>query len=98
MAPRTTGELAGGMAHSDHICCKNYKFMCIKGPAHAPTRCYDQSLYHGDLGRVARSGDPLRTAFGGCILEFTYLEGSVPSLVASRGQASRLGNQRSMAS
>ena len=83
MAPRTTSELAGGMAHGSHIRRKNYKFISIKGPAPTPTRRYDPSLYHGDLGCVAHGGHPLRTAFGGYILEFTYLEGPVPSLITS---------------
>ena len=92
MAPRTAGGLAGGMAHGGHIHRKNYEFISIKGPAPATAHGYDPNLYHRDPRHVAHSGHTLGTALGGSILEFTYLEGLVPSLTADRGQSSRLGN------
>ena len=55
MAPRTAGELAGGMAHGGHIGHKNYEFISIKGPALASARDYNPNLCHGDPGHVARS-------------------------------------------
>jgi hypothetical protein len=97
MAPRTAGELAGGMAHDGHIHRKNYEFISTKGLAPAPAYSYDPNLCHGDPGRVACSEHTLRTASGGSILEFTYPEGPVPSSTAGHGQASESGNQRSTA-
>jgi hypothetical protein len=97
MALPTAGGLASGMALGGHIRRKNYEFTSIKGPAPTTTHGYDPNLCHRDPGHVAHSGHTLRTAFSGSILEFTYLEGLVSSLTAGRGQASRSGNQRSMA-
>ena len=85
MSPRTTGGLAGGMVHDGHICRKNYEFISIKGPAPATARGYDPNLHHRDPGHVAHSGHALGTTSGGSILEFTYLEGLVPSLTTGRG-------------
>jgi hypothetical protein len=84
MAPRTAGELASGMAHDGHIRRKNYEFISTKGLAPASARSYDPNLCHGDLGRVALSGHTLRTTSDGGILEFTYLEGLVPSSTTDR--------------
>ena len=97
MAPRTTGELAGGMAHDGHILCKNYEFISIKGPTPVSVRVYDTNLCHRNPGHVARSGHTLETASDGSILEFTYPKGLVPSPTAGCGQASRSRNQRSTA-
>ena len=94
MAPHTTGELAGGMAHSGHIYSKNYEFISIKGPAPVSTHGYDLNICHGDPEHVAHSGHSLKTTSNGRILEFTYLEGPVPSLVASHVQVSCPRNQR----
>ena len=85
MAPRTVGELAGGMALGGHIRRKNYEFTSIKGPAPTTARGYDPNLCHRDPGHVACSGCALRTTSGGSILEFTYPEGPVPSLTVSHG-------------
>ena len=73
------------MAHCGHIHRKNYEFISIKGPAPATARDYDPNLCHRDLGHVALSGHTLRTASDGSILEFTYLEGPVPSLTVDHG-------------
>ena len=97
MAPRTVGELTGGMAHDGHIHHKNYEFTSIKGPAPATARGYDPDLCHRDPRHVAHSEHTLGTASGGSILEFTYPEGPVPSHITGRGQVSRPGNQRSTA-
>jgi hypothetical protein len=97
MAPHTVGELASRMAHGGHIHRKNYELISIKGPAPAFARGYNPNLCHGDPRHVARSGLTLGTTSDGSILEFTYLEAPVPSLIADRDQASHLGNQRSTA-
>ena len=68
MAPRTTGELAGGMAHDGHILRKNYEFISIKGPAPMTARGYDPNLCHRDPVHVARSGHNLKTGSSGNIL------------------------------
>ena len=46
---------------------------------------------------MAHDGHTLRTPLGGCIPEFTYPEGPVPSLIVGHSQASHLGNRRSTA-
>jgi hypothetical protein len=85
------------MALRGHINCKNYEFTSIKGPAPVTAHGYDPNLYHRDFGHVARSRHTLETISDGSILEFTYLEGPVPSLTADHGQASYSGSQRTMA-
>ena len=97
MAPRTADGLARGMAHGGHIRHKNYEFIGAKGPA--PTSAFSRGpdLHSGDLDPTVHGGQTLRTALRVCIPEFTYPEGPVPSLITSRGQVSRLGNQRSTA-
>ena len=97
MAPRTTGGLAGGMAHGGHIHRENYEIIDAKGPA--PTSAFSRNpdFHLRSLGLMAHGGHTPRTALGGCIPEFIYLEGPLPSLVPSRGQASRPRNQRTMA-
>ena len=84
-APRTTGGLAGGMACGGHIHRENYGFIGANGPAPMIARGYDPNIYHRDLGHVAHSGHTLGTTSGGSILEFTYLEGPVPSLTVDHG-------------
>ena len=97
MDPHTTSELASGMAHDSHICCKNFEFISIKGLAPAFARGYDPNLCHGDPKHVAHNEHTLGTVSHGSILEFTYPKGLVASLTASHGQASYSRNQRSMA-
>jgi hypothetical protein len=97
MAPRTTGGLAGGMAHGGHIHNENYGFIGADGPASVPAISHSPDLHVGNLRSMAHGGHTPRTAHGGCILEFIYLEGPEPSLIIGRGQVSRLGNQRTMA-
>jgi hypothetical protein len=46
-----------------------------------------------DLDPVVHGGHTLRTALGGNILEFTYIGGTVPSLITSHGQIFHLGSQ-----
>ena len=88
IAPRTIGLLAHGMARGDHIRHENYEFISVEGPPPTSTHGYDPNLYHRDPGHVAYSGHTLETTSGGSILEFTYLEGLVPSLIAGCGQVS----------
>jgi hypothetical protein len=90
MAPRTADGLASGMAHNSHFNCENYGFIGPNGLA--PTSALSRSLdlHLGNLGPVAHGGHTPGTTHGGCILEYTYLEGPVPSFVASHGQDSRL--------
>ena len=68
MAPRTAGELAGGMAHGGHIRRKSYEFIRIKGSTPASARGYDPNLCHRDPVHVARSGHNLKTGSSGNIL------------------------------
>jgi hypothetical protein len=81
------------MAHVNHIRYKNYEFISIEGPALVSTFSHGPNLYPGDLDPVVHGGHTLRTAPGGNILEFTYIGGSVPSLVTSHGQIFHLGSQ-----
>ena len=97
MAPRTVGGLAGGMAHGCHIRRENYEFTDVKEPAPASTYYHDPNLRHGYLSPVARGGHTLGTAPDGSIPRFTYVGGSVPSLVTGHGQVFHLGNRRSVA-
>jgi hypothetical protein len=97
MAPRTTGGLIGGMAHGGHIHCENYGLIGANGLAPASAISHSPDLHLGNLSSVAHGGYTPRTALGSYIPKFTYLEGPVPSLVASRGQVSRPRNQRTMA-
>jgi hypothetical protein len=85
MVPRITSGLAGGMAHNGHIHSENYRFIGANGLALASTISHNLDLHLGNLGHMAHGGHTPRTALGGCILEYIYLEGSVPSLVTSRG-------------
>jgi hypothetical protein len=85
MAPRITSGLAGGMAHNGHIHHENYRFIGANGPALTSTISHNPDLHLGNLGRMAHSGHTPGTTLGGYIPEYTYLEGPVPSLVASRG-------------
>jgi hypothetical protein len=97
MAPHTVGGLAHGMAHDGHIHHKNYEFISAKGLAPMSAFSRGPDLHPRDLNPVAHGGHTLRTALGGCILEFTYLEGPAPSIITGRGHVSCPGNQRSMA-
>jgi hypothetical protein len=97
MAPCTAGGLAGGMARDDHIHRENYGFIGAKGPAPASAFSHSLDLHLRNLGPVAHGGHTPRTTHRGCIPEYTYQEGVVPSPVASRGQVSHLKNQRTMA-
>ena len=73
------------MVLDGHMRRKNYEFISIKGLAPASAHGYDPNLCHGNSGHVARSGHTLGTASDGSILEFTYLEGPVPSHTTGRG-------------
>ena len=88
MTPRTVGGLAGGMAHGGHIHHENYEFTNVKGPA--PTFAYSRGsdLHPRNLDPIAHGGHTLGTPLRGCIPEFTYPEGPVPSLIAGCGQVS----------
>jgi hypothetical protein len=84
------------MAQGGHICCENYEFIGVKGPAPMFACNHGPNLRHGDMEHVARSGHTLRTASSGSILEFTYLGRLAPSLITGHGQVSCPGKQRSM--
>ena len=97
MASCTAGGLARGMAHGGHNHHDNYEFVNIKGLASASAFSCGLDLHPRDLDPVIHGGHTLKTALGGYIPKFTYLEGLVPSLIISCGQVSHLGNQRSTA-
>ena len=97
MAPRTVGGLAIGMAHGGHIHSENYEFTSIKGPTPMSSYGHGPNLRHGDLGYVSRHRHTLRTAPGGCILEFTYMGGPTPSLATDRSQDFHPESQRHVA-
>ena len=73
------------MTLGGHIYRKNYEFTSIKGTTPVTARGYNPNLYHRDLGHVAHSEHTLGTTSDGTFLEFTYLEGPVPSLTNGRG-------------
>ena len=97
MASHTIGGLAGGMARGGHIHRENYGFIGSKGSV--PTSAFSRSpnFHLGNLGPTAHDGHTPGIAHRGCIMEFTYPEAPVPSLIASHGQVSCLRNQRTMA-
>jgi len=97
MAPHTAGGLVYGMAHGGHIHRENYGFIGSKGPVPASAFSHSPNFHLGNLGPTAHGGHTPRIAHRGCIMEFTYPEAPVPSLIASRGQVSCLRNQRTMA-
>jgi hypothetical protein len=96
MAPRTVGGFAGGMARGGHIHRENHGFISANGPA--PVSAISQSidLPLKNLSSVALGGHAPGTTLGGCIPEYTYPEGLVPSLITSRGQVSSLRNRRTI--
>ena len=71
---------------------KNYEFIGVKGPVPASAFSRDPDLDPRDLDPTVHGGHTLRTALGGSILEFTYPEGPVPSLITGHGQDFRIGN------
>jgi hypothetical protein len=85
------------MARGGHIHRKNYGFISANGLAPASTISHSLGLHCGNLNSMACGEHTPGTALGGYILEFTYPEGPVPSLVASHGRVSHLRNQRTMA-
>ena len=96
MAPHTTGELASGMVHGDHIRRKNYEFISVKGLAPTPVFSHGPDLHLGNLGPVAYGGRTLETARGGYVPEFTYAGSLGPSLITGQGQDFHLGSQTAM--
>ena len=92
MAPLTTGGLAGGMAHGSHIHHETYGFIGANRPT--PTSAFSRSLdFHlRNLGPTTYGGHTLGTAHGGCIPEFTYVGGLIPSLITHQGQDFQLGS------
>jgi hypothetical protein len=94
MAPRIAGGLTGGMARGGHIHRENYGFIGANKPTPTSAISHSPDLHPGNLSSVACGRQTPETTLGGCIPEFTYLEGPVPSLVASRGLVSRPRNQR----
>lgn len=84
-------ELTRGMASIDHIHLGNHVGNRTKGLA--PTSAFSHDLDHhlGNLGVMTYDGRTLRTAQGGCILEFIYVGGPESSLITGHGQALHLG-------
>ena len=78
MAPRTTGGLAGGMAHGGHIHRENYGFIDANELALAFAIIHNPDLHLGNLGPATYGGHTLGTALKACILEFTYPGGQYP--------------------
>ena len=85
MAPYTTGGLAGGMALGGHIRRENYEFIGVKGPLPTSAFSCGLDLCPRGLDPVIHGEHTFRTLLGGCIPEFTYLEGQEPSLITSCG-------------
>ena len=94
MVPRTAGGLTNGMAHGDHIHRENYRFIGANGPVLVSAISHSSDLHLRNLSSMAHGRHTLGTILEGCILEFTYLEGPLPSLIASRGQVFHPRNQR----
>jgi hypothetical protein len=88
MAPCTVGGFAGGMARGGHIHHENHGFISTNGLAPVSAISHSLDLPLGNLSSVARGAHAPGTGLGGCIPEYTYPEGPVPSLVTSRGQVS----------
>ena len=63
-----------------HILLGNHMVNHTKGSAPASAPCHGLDLHLRDLGPMAYGGRTLRTAYGGYILEFTYVGGPGPSL------------------
>ena len=80
MAPRTAGELTGGMAHGGHIRRKNYEFISVKRPAPAFAYSHGLAFHHGNLDPMIYDGHTHRTALRGSILELTREGGQQPFL------------------
>jgi hypothetical protein len=80
MAPRTISGL-DSMACGGHIHHKNYGFIGVKGPTHVSAFSRSPELHLRNLAPVVHGRHTPRTALGGYILEYTYLEGTVPSLI-----------------
>jgi hypothetical protein len=56
-----------------------------KGPVLAPALGHGLDFHLGNLYPMAYCGRTLKTTHRGCILEFTYLGGPVPSLIINHG-------------
>ena len=67
MAPHTTGELDGGMAHRGHIRRKKYEFIGVEGPAPPFIVGHVRVLRSGDSDPMASGEQAHETAPSGCI-------------------------------
>ena len=85
MAPRTVGGFAHGMDHGGHIHHENHEFTGVEGPVPTFAFSHGSDLHLGYLDSVSYGGHTLGTAFSGSILEFTYIGGTVPSLIIGHG-------------
>jgi hypothetical protein len=90
-------ELTRGMASTSHILSRNHAVNLTKGPVPVSALGHGPYIHFKNLRPMAHGRHTLKTALGGCISEFIYLEGPEPSLVISRGQVSRSGNERTTA-
>ena len=85
MAPRTVDGFARGTAHGGRIHHGNPEFIGIKWSAPISVFDHSQVLHPRDLDPMAYGEHTLGMALSGCILEFTYIGGPVPSLITGRG-------------
>ena len=73
------------MAYGSHIRHENHEFTGVDGPTPTSAFSHGSDLHLGYLGSVAYDEHTLETAFSDSILEFTYIGGTVPSLITSHG-------------
>ena len=85
------------MAHGNHFHRENYEFIFMKGPTPVSAFSYSPDLHSRGLDHVIHNGRTPETTLGGCIPEFTYVGGLIPSPITGQGQDFHLGSQRSMA-
>ena len=79
-------ELARGMASTGHILLGNHVVNHTKGLTPASALGHGLDLHLWNLGPMTYGGRTLGTVYNGCVLEFTYIGGSGPSLITSHGR------------
>ena len=85
MAPRTVDGFVCGTAHGGRIHHGNPEFIDVEGSAPIFVFNHSQVLHPRELDPMAYDKHTLGTALNGCIPEFTYIGGPVPSLIIDRG-------------
>ena len=81
----TYDELAQGMAMTNHILLGNHAVNHTKGPTPMFALGHSPNLHLRNPSPTAYGRRTLGTAYGGCILEFTYIGGPGPFLTTSHG-------------